>query len=181
LVDAIKEGRAIAIRDGSHKNKLGTPSWRIMSDTNEAEKWAGLHVTPGRNDDQSASRSEIGGIYAMAVAIKLICKFFHISNGPVSFGIDCEAALYYIFDRNKKATATTNYFDLIMATRKVTDRLPISFSHCHVQAYHDISRDEMDIWGRANDDCGTDAKAFWKKEEAAGTLVTSTDLCDKPW
>jgi hypothetical protein len=39
----------------------------------------------------------------------------------------------------------------------------------------------MDIWGRANDDCDTDVKAFWKKEEAAGTLVTSKDLCDEPW
>jgi hypothetical protein len=69
-----------------------------MADTNEAEQWTGLHVTPVRKDDQSAFRSEVGGIYAMAVAIKLICKFFHISNGSVSFGSDCEAALYYIFD-----------------------------------------------------------------------------------
>jgi hypothetical protein len=35
--------------------------------------------------------------------------------------------------------------------------------------------------GRANDDCNTDAKACWKKEEAAGTLVTLADLCDEPW
>jgi hypothetical protein len=33
----------------------------------------------------------------------------------------------------------------------------------YVPALQDISRDEMDIWGRANDDCDTDAKAFWKK------------------
>jgi hypothetical protein len=59
-----------------------------------------------------------------------------------------------------------------MATRKVLDRLPISFSRRHVPAHQDISRDEMDIWGRANDDCDTDAKAFWKEEEAAGRLVT---------
>jgi hypothetical protein len=39
----------------------------------------------------------------------------------------------------------------------------------------------MDIWGRENDNCDTDAKAFWKKEEAAVTLVTLTDLCDEPW
>jgi hypothetical protein len=31
-----------------------------MADTNEAEQWAGLHVTPGRNDDASAFRSKIG-------------------------------------------------------------------------------------------------------------------------
>jgi hypothetical protein len=159
LVDAIKEGQSIAISDGSHKNKWGTSSWQIMSNTNEDEKWAGHHVTPGRKDDQSAFRSEIGGIYAMAVAIELLCKFFHISNGSVSFGSDCEAALYYIFDRNKKATATTHYFDLIMATIKVLDRLPISFLHRHVPAHQDISREEMDIWGRENEDCDTDDKA----------------------
>jgi hypothetical protein len=54
-------------------------------------------------------------------------------------------------------------------------------THRHVSAHQDISRDKMDIWGRANEDFDTDAKAFWKKEEAAGTLVTSTDLCDEPW
>jgi hypothetical protein len=160
LVDAIKERRAIAISDGSNKTKWGTAAWRIISDTNEAEQWAGLHVTPGRNDDQSAFRSEIGGIYDIAVEIELLCKFFHISNGSVSFGSDWEAALYNIFDRNKKATATTDYFDLIMATRKILDRIPISFSHVHVPAHQDISRDEMDIWGRAKSDCDTDAKAF---------------------
>jgi hypothetical protein len=52
-----------------------------------------------------------------------------------------------------------------MATRKVLDQLPISFSHRHIPAHQDISRDEMDIWGRANDDCDTDAKAFWKKKK----------------
>jgi hypothetical protein len=73
-----------------------------MPDTNEAEQWAGLHVTPGRKDYQSDFRSDIGGIYAMTVAIELLCKFVHISNGSVSFGSDCEAALYYIFDPKKK-------------------------------------------------------------------------------
>jgi hypothetical protein len=156
LEDAINEGSAIAISDRSDKNKRGTASWRIMADTNEADQWAGLHVTPGRKDDQSASRSEIGGIYDMAVLNELVCKFFHISNGSVSFGSECEAALYYIFDRNKKSTATTNSFDLIMATRKVLDSLPSTFSHRYVSAHQDISRKEIDIWGRANYDCDTD-------------------------
>jgi hypothetical protein len=68
-----------------------------------------------------------------------------------------------------------------MATRKVLYRLPISLSHCHVPAHKDIPRDKMDIRGRANEDCDTVAKAFWKKEESEGTLVISTYLCDEPW
>jgi hypothetical protein len=51
-----------------------------MSNTNKDEQWEGRRVTPGIKDDQSDFRSEIGGIYAMAVAIELVCKFFHISN-----------------------------------------------------------------------------------------------------
>jgi hypothetical protein len=62
LADAIKEGGAIAISDGSHKNKWGTASWRIMADTNNTERWAGLYVTTGRKDDKSAFRSEMGGV-----------------------------------------------------------------------------------------------------------------------
>jgi hypothetical protein len=73
-----------------------------MADTNKSEQWVGIHVTPGRNDYQSAFRSEMGGLYAMTVAIELVCRFFHISNGSVSFGSDCEAAMYYIFEWNKK-------------------------------------------------------------------------------
>jgi hypothetical protein len=114
----------------------------------------------------------------MAVAIELVFKFLHISNGSVFFGSDYQAALYYIFDRHKTSTATTNSFDLIMATRKVLDRLPIIFSDLLVPAHQANSRDKIDIWGRANNDCDTDAKAFWKKEEASGTLATLTDFCD---
>jgi hypothetical protein len=57
-----------------------------------------------------------------------------------------------------------------MVKINVLDRLPISFSSRHVPAHQDISRDKMDIWGRANADCDTDAKAFCKKEESEGTL-----------
>jgi hypothetical protein len=63
---------------------------------------------------------------------------------------------------------------------EVTVKRLSTFSHRHVPAHQDISRDEIDIWGRAHD-CDIDAKAFWKKEEAAFTLVTWTDLCDEPW
>jgi hypothetical protein len=35
-----------------------------------------------------------------------------------------------------------------------------------------ISQGTKWIYGGANDNCDTDAKAFWKNEEAAGTLIT---------
>jgi hypothetical protein len=124
----------IAISDGSHKNKWGTASWRIMPETNKAEQWAVLQVTPGRKDDQTDFRSEIGGSTLWWLQLNSYASSSTYPMDQVSFGSDCEADLYYIFDRNKKETATTNYFDLIMTTRKVLDQLPISFSHHHVPA-----------------------------------------------
>jgi hypothetical protein len=154
-----KDGLLKSVMDPT-KNKWGTSSWRILADTNESKQWAGLNVIPGRKDDQSAFRSDTGGDIRYGSGDQTHMQVFHISNGLVSFGSDCEADLYYIFDLNKKSTGTTNYFDLIMATRKVLDQLPIGFSHHHVPAHQDISRDEIDIWGRANNDRDTDDKAF---------------------
>jgi hypothetical protein len=101
-----------------------------MSDTNEAEQWAGLNMTPGRKDEQPAFRSEIGGIYAMAVLFKLI----------------------------------TSFSTYISTTSLIDTKLP-------------QQQQKSWIWGRAKDDRDTDAIYFWKNEEAAGTLVASTDLC----
>jgi hypothetical protein len=79
-----------------------------MADTNEDEQWSGLHVTPGTTDDQSAFRSEIGGIYAMAVAIELICKFFHISNDqcPLEVTVKRLCTTYLIGTKNQQQQQT---------------------------------------------------------------------------
>jgi hypothetical protein len=93
----------------------------------------------------------------MAVAVELIYKFFSIASGLVTFGSDCKSALYYILNQDKITTATTKAFDLIRAERKVLDRLPLQFTHRQVPTHQDITREEFDIWGRANDDCDMDA------------------------
>jgi hypothetical protein len=71
----------------------------------------------------------------MAVAVELICKFFSVISGLVTFGSDCEATLYYISDQDKITTTTTNSFGLIMVARKVLARLPLQFTHIHVPAH----------------------------------------------
>jgi hypothetical protein len=88
-----RDGTAIAISDGSHKH-----DW----------------VTARRS--LSISRSELGGICAMLVAITLICEFFDVSQGSVEIGSNCESALYYIFTKDQCISATTNSFDIIMAS-----------------------------------------------------------------
>jgi hypothetical protein len=80
LATAIRDGAAIEISDGPHKNYWGMASWRLMSSTADNRQWRGLHITPGQKGDHSTFRSELGGIYAMLVAITLLCECFDIDQ-----------------------------------------------------------------------------------------------------
>jgi hypothetical protein len=56
----------------------------------------------------------------------------------------------------------TNSFDIIMAAREVLYAPPIWFYSRHIPVHPKIVHDEMDIWGRSNDDCEEEAKIHWK-------------------
>jgi hypothetical protein len=53
-----------------------------MADTNDAEKWAGLHVTPGRKDDKSNFGSDIGGYTLWQLQSNSYTSFF---TYPIDF------------------------------------------------------------------------------------------------
>jgi hypothetical protein len=76
-----------------------------------------------------------------------------------------------------------NSFDIIMAARKELAWLQVQHTHQHITAHQSITRQEMDIWGRANYDCNTEAKAkaFWQDEDDTGMKVVLVKLTNKPW
>ena len=61
VAKALREGTARAVCDGSFKNKHGTASFCIHGD-NPLYQVEGSNRTPGRADNQSAYRSELGGV-----------------------------------------------------------------------------------------------------------------------
>jgi hypothetical protein len=68
-----------------------------------------------------------------------------------------------------------------MAARKVLARLQVQRTHRHIPAHQSITRQEMDIWGRTNDDCDMEEKAFWQDKDNKGMKVVSMKLTEKPW
>ena len=92
LVDIV----AISVSDGSYDYPIGTAAVTI---------WTGKpHVfvfyIPGLPEDQSAYRSEAGGVYGQLWFWYLFTKFFQIQPTSITIGCDGESALNRIFSRN---------------------------------------------------------------------------------
>ena len=82
LAEAIKNGTAIAVSDGSFSNEFGTASW-VIEGANSHGRITGNNISPGDRLDQNAYRSELSGLYGIVLTIQAICQFHKISNGAV--------------------------------------------------------------------------------------------------
>ena len=71
IIESIKQGTAVGVSDGSFKDEYGTACW-IMEDAQGLERIVGLCEVPGFCDEQDAYRSELTGIYALILVVKLL-------------------------------------------------------------------------------------------------------------
>ena len=84
----LEAGNVRAVSDGSTKEGFGTAAWVLESKTNPKAAISGNNITPGTPADQSSGRSELAGLYGIAVATQLITSFYGIQQGSISVGCD---------------------------------------------------------------------------------------------
>jgi hypothetical protein len=88
----IISGTAIAVSDGSYKDNFGTSAF-IFECVNSKGRITGKNCIPGAPTDQSAHRSEVGGIVDMAITLKILCNMYDITSGKITLGLDGKTAL----------------------------------------------------------------------------------------
>ena len=117
IADAIREGKDIAVCDGSYKEQFGTAGFVIQyGDSKEA--WVtGAHVTPGHADDINPYSSELGGILALVAVAEAIAELYNIKDGSVELGCDCQSGITAIFE-HEYDTPKQPHHDIIHETRK---------------------------------------------------------------
>mmetsp|Transcript_23121 Transcript_23121/g.34229 ORF Transcript_23121/g.34229 Transcript_23121/m.34229 type:complete len:87 (+) Transcript_23121:53-313(+) len=73
LIDAIKEGDAICVSDGSYfpLEKVSAAAW-IISTENESSWIEGGGVIPGPVDEQNSYRSKLGGLVGIATGLNCL-------------------------------------------------------------------------------------------------------------
>ena len=180
LAVALMKGEAIAVSDGSFKDKFGTSAWTIRGQ-DETVFMTGVNISPGQPDNQSAFRSELSGLYGAVSAVNLICQVFRVESGAITAACDGESALNYVFDwENKFLRSSTPHLDLIAATRHLIKISPVQWNYRHVKGHQDDFAGPLDRWATLNVEMDSLAKAYWLKARD-NSLIPNESIRYEPW
>mgnify|MGYP003519673277 CR=1 FL=1 len=161
IAQAIRDGTAIAISDGSFKDGFGTSALKIEA-ADSTDNIIAVNVVPGNTADQGAYRSELAGIFGQVVLVNTICKVHNISQGAIECGCDGEGAITKVFSEEDDANTDGSQFDLLSATRAALKASPIKWTFRHVKGHQDDILDAtLDRWALLNIEMDSLAKMHW--------------------
>ena len=177
IAKEIIKGTAIAVSDGSYKDNFGTSAFIFHAPTTGA-RLTGRNCIPGAPEDQSAHRSEVGGIVGMAVALHLLCNIYDITDGKIILGLDGKSALNSASSKWDPKCQKTD-FDILWEARKQLAALPITVEFKWVEGHQDDkplmnlpadlhtgSRQHhgcLDNWAKLNIEADLKARDFWDR------------------
>jgi hypothetical protein len=140
IAQAIRDGTAIAVSDGSFKDCVGTASW-VVEGSSPSHRIRGDNIVPGDTENQVSYRSELSGLYGITLVIHALCEFYKIDQGTMEVGYDSITALERGFDETQNPSSAAQHFDLILTIRNIRARCPIHWKHRHVKGLLNIDMD----------------------------------------
>jgi hypothetical protein len=123
IAQAIRNGKAIALSDGSFKDGFGTSALSIEAEDSE-DNIIAVNVVPGNTEDLGSYRSELAGIFGQVIMVNTICKVHSITQGDIKCGCDGEGAINKVFSEEDEANTGGSQFDLLSATRAAIKASP---------------------------------------------------------
>jgi len=131
LINAIRQGIALAVSDGSFQNQAGAAAWTIESETKE-NRIVRNGRTPGANTDQSAYRSELFGLWGIFYTLTQLTNKHKVQEGCITVACDGLSTLQQA-QRDNTTDPTLAHYDIIGAiqTMKSNLRVQINFEHVH--------------------------------------------------
>ncbi len=145
LLEALQDGSAIAISDGSHKVSFGTVAWTI-GDTTNAGLVSGKAVCPGADEDMDLYRSELAGIYCIMVVLEKFCSFYSLSEGVIEIGCDGLSALDSVFEKGDQLFHDVPSFDLVASILKPRRKSCLTWWYRHDKGHQDEGSGPLDFW-----------------------------------
>ena len=153
----VGEGQGKIVCDGSFKNGRSSAAFNTIT----AEQVKGANIVPGRKQDQTAYRAELGGILGAVITTKEICKQNDIERGATVIGCDCEGAIKALWG-DREPTCRWNSYDILSRIKEEMDDSNIEFSFRHIKGHQDDNKEEEDLdeWEKANVQADKEAKAY---------------------
>jgi hypothetical protein len=162
VATAIAAGTAYAVSDGSFKQQRGTSAFLLEGSDGSDNRVVGLNEIPGEADEQSAYRSELGGISGVIAAVDCICRLHGITTGGINCRLDGEQALLHASGVDPLDPQRAS-FDLLTDIRNKIKASPLVWTFDWVEGHQDDRHGTFDFWGELNDVCDSLAKTYWNQ------------------
>ena len=158
LAAAIAGHYAIAVSDGSHKDKFGTSAF-VLEGKDHVGRILGENCVPGHTTEQSSYRSELAGIEGILTTVQLLCQLHHLTQGSIEIGLDNTTAIDNVTDEWDPPCKAPD-FDLVYNIRQHLKALPITCTFRHVKGHQDdhVDMSRLDRWELLNVEMDTRAK-----------------------
>jgi len=160
IAQAIIDGTCIPVSDGSYKDNRGTAFWIMEGSDSEFRLQSPLNI-PGHHSDQTAYRSELGGLCAIVTMVSVLCQHYSITKGSVEIACNSLSTLNRITEDHHVIRPNTPQFDLLEATRAVMTECSIDWKHRHVKGHQDNLYGPLERWATLNVLCDLGAKERW--------------------
>jgi hypothetical protein len=150
VAQAIRDGTAIAISDGSFKEGFGT-SALVIEASDSTDNIIAVNVVPRNLDDQGSYHIELAGIFGQITLVNALCNVHDITQGSIECGCDGARALNKVLNPDSEAKTDGSQFNLLSATRAALKASPIQWKYRHIQGHQDdLINVELDRWALLN-------------------------------
>ena len=166
IVNDLSKGTAIGVSDGSFKDRFGTASWVIENESG-TQRINGDCIIPGSPSDQSAYRSEIGGLYGLVIVVEMIKDMWNIQSGSIVLGCDGLNALQQALDVDGvNITSKQQQFDLLSGIQGYIKDSNIKYIPKHIMGHQDETGivSMLDRWAIINIEMDLRAKKCWQEK-----------------
>lgn len=161
IAEAIRQGSAVAVSDGSLKLGIGTSAF-IVTNPLHQNPIVGANVVPGWVKDGDSHRCELSGIYGIIIVVHIIAQVFEISEGAIHVACDNKQALH-VFHPDFLPDPQKANFDLINAIWGMLKSSPLTWTCEHVYGHQDTKNRHKAVTRleRLNIQMDTLAKCVW--------------------
>ena len=154
LLEALHRGTIKAVSDGSARAGVdGTCAWCLAASSTQIELVsAGVRV-PGPAESQHSFRSELYGLYNIALFIRGLVRVGHGTGGRVTFATDSTSVIGRLLTSSRPATVSDQCWDMVSTVQDLLLSTPsVSWTGRHVWGHQDrgVAREELDRWALRN-------------------------------
>jgi hypothetical protein len=184
MAQAIRQGTAIAVSDGSYKDGRGTAAFILETSENSTEtgRIVGVNSIPGEKEDQTSYRSEIGGVSGIVETVAILCARYSITSGALEVGLDGDQAMKNIFGNWPLHPKQADY-DLLKDLRKKIKESPVTWTGRWVEGHQDdqLQFEDLDRWSQLNVECDGLAKDYWNACMESNSWLPNRGFADEGW